>query len=301
MEASNKENKIAAKNVSSSTNIHITKAKVNIFITCIIVLAICFCLQIFLKVMQKWEYKTIEISAQTDEYMRNIDPVKYLIYSDAFEKIAYKMVPNFTPNLNELGMQGWELVSTFIELETTHPNYGDDDYVSGLQPNVRPNKLVCIFKRRKILSIGNFQTEDPKKDNTSNIDSGKIPIATEQAIDSSGQVYTEDFEVSESTSSIGPMVDINDFIINILDNNETRYLKAAITIELDSEETAAEVNQRMAQIRDAILVIIGKKTFTELSDLQGKLKLRSEIIKRLNKILTSGKVEGIYFTEFVIQ
>jgi flagellar FliL protein len=97
------------------------------------------------------------------------------------------------------------------------------------------------------------------------------------------------------------MVDIDDFIINILDKNETRYLKAALTLELDSEETAAEVNERMPQIRDAILLLIGNKTFAELSDLQGKLQLRAEIIARLNKLLTTGKVKGIYFTEFVVQ
>jgi flagellar FliL protein len=106
---------------------------------------------------------------------------------------------------------------------------------------------------------------------------------------------------SAGDAAIGPMVDINDFIINILDKNETRYLKAALTIELDSEETAAEVNERMPQIRDAILLLIGNKTFAELSDLQGKLQLRAEIIARLNKLLTTGKVKGIYFTEFVVQ
>lgn len=102
-------------------------------------------------------------------------------------------------------------------------------------------------------------------------------------------------------AAIGPMVDINEFIINILDKNETRYLKAAITIELDNEETALEVTERMAQIRDAIILLIGNKTFAELSDLQGKLQLRAEIIARLNKLLTTGKVKGIYFTEFVVQ
>jgi flagellar FliL protein len=57
----------------------------------------------------------------------------------------------------------------------------------------------------------------------------------------------------------------------------------------------------MPQIRDAILLLIGNKTFAELSDLQGKLQLRAEIIARLNKLLTTGKVKGIYFTEFVVQ
>lgn len=117
----------------------------------------------------------------------------------------------------------------------------------------------------------------------------------------SSEGSSEETVESAGNAAIGPMVDINDFIINILDKNETRYLKAALTLELDSEETAAEVNERMPQIRDAILLLIGNKTFAELSDLQGKLQLRAEIIARLNKLLTTGKVKGIYFTEFVVQ
>nr|WP_320113757.1 flagellar basal body-associated FliL family protein [uncultured Desulfuromonas sp.] len=108
-------------------------------------------------------------------------------------------------------------------------------------------------------------------------------------------------EDTSKAEGVGPMVDITDFIINILDKNETRYLKAAITLELENEETVAEVNERMPQIRDSILLLVGNKTFAELNDLQGKLQLRAEIIVRLNKLLKKGKVKGIYFTEFVVQ
>lgn len=108
-------------------------------------------------------------------------------------------------------------------------------------------------------------------------------------------------EETEKVDGVGPMVDVTDFIINILDKNETRYLKAAITLELDNQETVLEVNERMPQIRDSVLLLVGNKTFAELSDLQGKLQLRAEIIVRLNKLLRKGKVKGIYFTEFVVQ
>ena len=70
---------------------------------------------------------------------------------------------------------------------------------------------------------------------------------------------------------------------------------------MENEETVVEVNERMPQIRDSILLLIGNKTFAELNDLQGKLQLRAEIIVRLNKLLKKGKVKGIYFTEFVVQ
>ncbi len=104
-----------------------------------------------------------------------------------------------------------------------------------------------------------------------------------------------------AAGAIGPMVEIEPFIINILDDDGTRYLKAAITLEANNEPVVEEINQRMPQIRDAILLLVGNKTFGELADLQGKLQLRSEIRERLNKILTGGRVQKIYFTEFVVQ
>lgn len=51
--------------------------------------------------------------------------------------------------LNVYGSQGWELVNTYVEIETAHPNFGNGEYVTGLQPNVRTNNIVFIFKKRK--------------------------------------------------------------------------------------------------------------------------------------------------------
>lgn len=102
-------------------------------------------------------------------------------------------------------------------------------------------------------------------------------------------------------SKLGPLVELKDFIVNILDEQETRYLKASVTLELTSPETAAEVTQRMPQVRDAVILLIGSKTFGELGDLQGKLQLRAELGAQLNTFLKAGKVKNIYFTDFVVQ
>lgn len=82
----------------------------------------------------KWEYKVLPV------------------YSDINPKveIASLSYSTVTPNdstLNVLGLEGWELVSSYLEMETTHPNFGDSKYVTGLQPNVRPQRAVLIFKR----------------------------------------------------------------------------------------------------------------------------------------------------------
>ncbi len=105
----------------------------------------------------------------------------------------------------------------------------------------------------------------------------------------------------EQANQVGPMVNIETFIVNILDDEESRYLKAAITVEVSSEEASMELTSRMAQVKDAILLLVGNKTYNELSDLQGKIQLRAELINKLNSILTQGKVKRIYFTDFVVQ
>ncbi len=100
---------------------------------------------------------------------------------------------------------------------------------------------------------------------------------------------------------VGPMVAMDDFIVNILDAEGTRYLKASMTLELGSPESVAEVEERKAQVRDAILLYLSSKTFDEIRDLQGKLQLRADLIGRINGLLKTGKVKTIYFTDFVVQ
>ncbi|WP_321367218.1 flagellar basal body-associated FliL family protein [uncultured Desulfuromusa sp.] len=111
----------------------------------------------------------------------------------------------------------------------------------------------------------------------------------------------EQARLEKQAKEVGPMVSIDGFIINILDDEESRYLKAAITLEVDSEEASMEINSRMPQLKDAILLLIGNKTFGELNDLQGKIQLRAELINKINSILLKGKVKRIYFTDFVVQ
>lgn len=102
-------------------------------------------------------------------------------------------------------------------------------------------------------------------------------------------------------AEIGPMVNIDEFIVNIISADTPHYVKASLTVELNNEEVQAEVEQRMPQVRDAILLLIGNKTYEELQDLQGKRQLKAELTSRINSFLRSGKVKSIYFTNFVVQ
>lgn len=105
----------------------------------------------------------------------------------------------------------------------------------------------------------------------------------------------------QTKQSLGPTIDLQDFVVNILDGEQMHYLKAAITIEATDDKTKEEIQKRNPQIRDAIILLMGNKKYDELRDLQGKLQLRAELMKRINSLLSQGAIENVFFTEFVVQ
>ena len=101
--------------------------------------------------------------------------------------------------------------------------------------------------------------------------------------------------------NMGPMVDIREFIVNIISDDNSHYLRTSMTIELSNQAAYDEINKRMPQIRDAILMLASSKTFEELYDIHGKKQLKAELLIELNEMLTKGEAVAIYFTDFVVQ
>ncbi|MBL0716792.1 MAG: flagellar basal body-associated FliL family protein [Desulfosarcina sp.] len=48
-------------------------------------------------------------------------------------------------------------------------------------------------------------------------------------------------------------------------------------------------------------MIIPTRTFEDLNSAEGKIKLRDELLSKLNALLMENYIKNIYFTEFVIQ
>lgn len=96
-------------------------------------------------------------------------------------------------------------------------------------------------------------------------------------------------------------VALEPFIVNLLDNTGTRYLKVSVQLEMDKQDAAEEVKTRTPQIRDAIIVLLSSKSYADIGTVQGKYQLRDEVIARVNQILKGGKAKTAYFTEFVVQ
>ncbi len=100
---------------------------------------------------------------------------------------------------------------------------------------------------------------------------------------------------------IGPTYPLDTFVVNIRDGEGDRYLKLKAELELTGSDTAEEIAQRLPQIRDLVLSLLGSKSFADIRTIEGKNFLREEIMLRVNSLLTTGSVNRVFFTEFVVQ
>ncbi len=91
---------------------------------------------LFIGCNSKWEYKTVKI-ATSEINSRN-----------GSAAMKYSSIDISDDTLNVYGKEGWELVNTYLEMETAFPNFGDSKYVTGIRENIRPQLLVLIFKKK---------------------------------------------------------------------------------------------------------------------------------------------------------
>lgn len=95
---------------------------------------------------------------------------------------------------------------------------------------------------------------------------------------------------------------IKDILVNPAGTNGTRYLSASIGLETsDFGEETDRFEELTPVIRDILLAILSSKTLEELSSIDGKERLRDEILVEVNKAIKPDSVRRVYFIDYVLQ
>ena len=139
-------------------------------------------------------------------------------------------------------------------------------------------------------------------------------------------------EGEEDEIQKGIIVDLGDFILNLCDENQRKYLKVNVAIEVSKKETdfpqeeepakggghghgeaapapadpmaeiQAEMNQFKPAIRDAVITNLSSKTSAELATAAGKELAKEQITNDINSILGGEReVLRVSFGQFIIQ
>ena len=115
---------------------------------------------------------------------------------------------------------------------------------------------------------------------------------------------TEDTTVmkpEQLTNTVGEMLALEPFVVNLSDPQAKRYLKVSISLELESQEAVDRATKMVPKLRDMVIILLTSLTFEEVMTPEGKVQIRDELLERFNQILRPDRVRNIYFTDFVVQ
>ncbi len=99
----------------------------------------------------------------------------------------------------------------------------------------------------------------------------------------------------------GLTVKLDPTVVNVLEKNTIHYIKVGLEVSVSTPETLEEIKAKMSLLKDKLIYILSDISLREALTLGGKSLLKEDIQSAFNKILTKGKITGVYFTEFTIQ
>ena len=95
------------------------------------------------------------------------------------------------------------------------------------------------------------------------------------------------------------------FVVNIQGQGGSRFLQLSIEAMSYDQSVSAEIDQNMPVIRNNILLLLSDLTYDHVATMEGKQKLREDILKEIQKVLKDkiGKpgIEEVYLTSIVMQ
>lgn len=105
----------------------------------------------------------------------------------------------------------------------------------------------------------------------------------------------------EGSVATAYIFEVEDIIVNPAGTGGTRFLSASVGFELEYEDLMPLFKARRAQIRDALITILGSKNIEQLTDMKQKEIARLQIKRRVEQLLETDELIAVYFTDFVIQ
>ena len=118
----------------------------------------------------------------------------------------------------------------------------------------------------------------------------------EKVIEGEAQTQADEHAAPEE---VGKVIPLETFVVNLAGSKGRKVLKVNMELELKGNEVVKEIDNRKAQIRDFIIIILSSKSYDEVSTKEGKDALRNEIKDNINSFLSKGKILNVYFTELI--
>jgi flagellar FliL protein len=79
-----------------------------------------------------------------------------------------------------------------------------------------------------------------------------------------------------------------------------KFVRVNISLEVPTDDTESEVTSKMPEVRNVIIDLFNSKRPADLANADGREYLKEEIKNAINGFMVSGKIRGVYFTNFAM-
>jgi flagellar FliL protein len=107
--------------------------------------------------------------------------------------------------------------------------------------------------------------------------------------------------VKDAKPEVGEHVVLDEFLINLADPTNDKYLKTTIALGLKKGVAAEKFKDEIPPVRDAMIMTLTAKKLDDVRSLEGKQKLKKELLEAIKKALDKDDVVEIDFQSFATQ
>jgi len=147
-------------------------------------------------------------------------------------------------------------------------------------------------------------TDTAKKGTDKKTSSKKDAEDTPATADKSASKKTDPLQNAlPQDDDVKKIIELPPFIVNLADTEQARYLRMTVSLGVDAGESASEKPDQlfMTRVRNAILAVLSDKKSDEILSVEGKAKLRKELLEAAQAASENPEVKAIYITDFIVQ
>lgn len=108
--------------------------------------------------------------------------------------------------------------------------------------------------------------------------------------------------VIPNDEAVKTVVELPPFIVNLADAEQARYLRMTVSVGIGGEEGGEKPSELfMTRVRNVLLAVLSEKKSEDVLTVEGKAKLRKELLEAAQAASEEPHVEAIYITDFIVQ
>lgn len=146
------------------------------------------------------------------------------------------------------------------------------------------------------------KAESSKKSKSKSVDEEE-PATDEEETDTKSSKTSNSLKSAlPNDENVKHIIELQPFIVNLADTEQARYLRMTVSLGVgEAGESEKPSELFLTRVRNAMLAVLSDKSSEEILSIEGKAKLRKQLLRAARAAADEPEVEAIYITDFIVQ